>query len=963
MYNDDEERKNLPIKTFLVSLILIIIFVLLLVWLLPMPNLTGLNNRIFNANIQEMKNAAIPYFTTDKLPQKDGDSVKLTLQEMIDAKLILPFTDKNGDTCDTKASYIELTKKSNDDGYELKTYLKCNGEDDYVLVTLGCYSYCKNAVCEKETKDDGDKTPTPSVTPNTKPNTTPSSTPSSKPSSGDPSCTLVVTSGTSGENGWYKSNVVIGFGSKSAGKNASISAFGIGTSTTYANNKTFTVSAEGSTTVYGYVKASTGKTATCKLVVKKDTVDPECKVAVLSGSQGSDGVYTGDVVVGFTSKTDVTSGVVAFGINNSSTKTFNGKTDYKITSNGTHKIYGFVKDNAGHVKSCNVSIKRNKPSTPQTSSPSCVLQITNGNLGSNNWYTSNAVVGFKSKQTTGGATITGYGIGTSETYANNASYTVTKDGIHTIYGYVKDSNGNKSICSISVKRDATKPTCSLKVTSGTYNSNGYYTSDIVVGFNAKDDKTSGMNSFGIGKTTTFTNNTSYKITEIGRHTIYGYVKDNAGNTNTCSITVEKKQNSTSTPSCSLQVTNGTVGNSSWYTSNVVIGFKSKQTTNGASITGYGIGTSTTYANNATYTVSKDGTYTVYGYVKDSNGYTATCSISVKRDATKPTCSLKVTSGSYNSNGYYTSDIVIGFNAKNDVTSGMNSFGIGKTTTYTNNTSYKITEIGKHTVYGYVKDNAGNTNTCSITVEKRNNLEYQYKKDIAAEYSKWSDWTKLTYNPSNRPSFGKYALIEIVDLGKTQELDHYEYSTGDPIKQTVKVKVGTVSGTYCSDYNYYRVQTTTTTTTYAVAVSDDWTYVGRVTRTSAPTDTMTVRYEFVGLDWSDCGTGCSRAPRQIWNKFTRKAYIASSTNTVTSSDGVVVKCAKTSSRTVTIYSNVEKTVGYDQIRKPVYKDVYYYQRRTRTLTHAAYTDYKWSYYNDQSLLNQGYAMTGNTRIVG
>ena len=74
MYNDDEDRRSLPIKTFLVSLILIIIFVLLLVWLLPMPNLTGLNNRIFNSNIQEMKNAAIPYFTTDKLPQNEWNS-------------------------------------------------------------------------------------------------------------------------------------------------------------------------------------------------------------------------------------------------------------------------------------------------------------------------------------------------------------------------------------------------------------------------------------------------------------------------------------------------------------------------------------------------------------------------------------------------------------------------------------------------------------------------------------------------------------------------------------------------------------------------------------------------------------------------------------------------------------------------------------------------------------------------
>ena len=88
MYNDDEERKSLPIKSFLIALILIIIFVLLLVWLLPMPNLTGLNNRIFNSNIQEMKNAAIPYFTTDKLPKNEGDKVRLTLQEMMNGIMI-----------------------------------------------------------------------------------------------------------------------------------------------------------------------------------------------------------------------------------------------------------------------------------------------------------------------------------------------------------------------------------------------------------------------------------------------------------------------------------------------------------------------------------------------------------------------------------------------------------------------------------------------------------------------------------------------------------------------------------------------------------------------------------------------------------------------------------------------------------------------------------------------------------
>ena len=51
---DEEEKRSFPIRTFLISLLLIIIFVLLLVWLLPMPNLKGLNNRIFNANVRRI---------------------------------------------------------------------------------------------------------------------------------------------------------------------------------------------------------------------------------------------------------------------------------------------------------------------------------------------------------------------------------------------------------------------------------------------------------------------------------------------------------------------------------------------------------------------------------------------------------------------------------------------------------------------------------------------------------------------------------------------------------------------------------------------------------------------------------------------------------------------------------------------------------------------------------------------
>ncbi|MBO5375799.1 MAG: hypothetical protein J6A52_03005 [Bacilli bacterium] len=771
MYTDDEERRGLPIKTFLISLIIIIILVLLLIWLLPMPNMKGINNRIFNANIQEMKDAAIPYFTTDKLPQKVGDKITLTLKEMIELKLLLPFTDKNGDACDVEKSYVTLTKK--EDSYEMKVNLKCNEEEDYILVTLGCYSYCTSAICEPETKEpekEEEKKPEPV-----------------KPVVTGPSCVLYVSNGTLGNNGWYKSNAVVKFKTKTTTtKGATITSYGIGTgSVNYNKNSSFTVTNDGKTTVYGYVKDSNGKTATCSIVVKKDTVKPTCKLTVLSGTKGNDGSYVSDVVIGFASKTDAASGINAYGLTNASSANYNNKTKYTVATNGTHKIYGYVKDAAGHTSTCDITVKRN----------------------------------------------------------------------------AKDTN--------------------------------------------------------------------------------------------------------SKPSCTLKVTSGTLGNNGWYVGDVNIAFATKTTTNGATISSFGLGTSENYSGSNTYTVTKDGTTTVYGYVKDSNGHTATCSIAIKRDVIKPSCSLKVTKGTFNSAGYYTSDITIGFNSKVDSNSGIANFGIGKEETYSGNDSYTIKTVGKHTVYGYIKDKAGNTAKCSITVEKRNALEYQYKKDIAAQYSNWSNWATYTYNPNSKPSFGKYNLIEIEDLGKSTVVDYYQYSRGDAIKQNKVVKVGTATQTYCKEYSYYRTTTTTatTTTTYAVKTGEGWKFVGQVVTTGVPTDTLSVKYEFVGLDWSNCGTECTRAPKKIWNKYTRTVYKVPTSNTVyDTKTGVTVTCNATATKQVELFDTISIIVGYEEIKTPVYKDVYKYRERRRTLVSEAYTDYKWSTYNNQTLLNQGYTMTGNTRIA-
>ena len=98
-------------------------------------------DRVFNENIKTMKEAAKDYYTTDKLPVTINESKKLTLQDMLDKKMILEFVDKNGNICSNENSYVQVTKIT-DNEYTLKIMLSCDNKSDYILDTIGCYDNC-----------------------------------------------------------------------------------------------------------------------------------------------------------------------------------------------------------------------------------------------------------------------------------------------------------------------------------------------------------------------------------------------------------------------------------------------------------------------------------------------------------------------------------------------------------------------------------------------------------------------------------------------------------------------------------------------------------------------------------------------------------------------------------------------------------------------------------------------------
>ena len=153
----EKSNKSGFVRDIVIKVFLILLFVFLITLLFPMPNLKPFYNAVFNNNVQTMKDAAEKYFTKERMPEKVGDSTKLTLQEMLDKKLILPFLDQDGKECNLKKSYVQVTKKETE--YELEVHLSCGKDDNYIVEPLGCYNYCNdskecNCSCEEKVSTD-----------------------------------------------------------------------------------------------------------------------------------------------------------------------------------------------------------------------------------------------------------------------------------------------------------------------------------------------------------------------------------------------------------------------------------------------------------------------------------------------------------------------------------------------------------------------------------------------------------------------------------------------------------------------------------------------------------------------------------------------------------------------------------------------------------------------------------------
>lgn len=208
-----------------------------------------------------------------------------------------------------------------------------------------------------------------------------------------------------------------------------------------------------------------GNSVACEskgLSVKVDKTAPTCTINVIEGTKGNNDWYISDVKLQLAVQ-DNLSGIAEFGLSTNSNYDFNGNNTaiLNFDTAGT-TYYGYVKDNAGNIGSCNITLKR------VTTPPTCNLNVS-GTKGNNNWYRSNVNIAMN----TSGLAINGTKISSPNGSTNGNNYTLTYDVNNTtITGEVTNEAGLVGRCSTTVKRDVTPPVATLRMKT-THHCDGY----------------------------------------------------------------------------------------------------------------------------------------------------------------------------------------------------------------------------------------------------------------------------------------------------------------------------------------------------------------------------------------------------------------------------------------------------------------------------------------------------------
>lgn len=126
-----EKKYHIDWFGVVLKVILALLLLLLTVKLLSMiiaNNKNKVTEEYMNNNIKVMDEVSVKYFS-DKLPKNDGESVKVSLNDLIKDGFISELKNDKNENCNFEESYIKVTKLNKE--YQYKSYLVCGNETNY----------------------------------------------------------------------------------------------------------------------------------------------------------------------------------------------------------------------------------------------------------------------------------------------------------------------------------------------------------------------------------------------------------------------------------------------------------------------------------------------------------------------------------------------------------------------------------------------------------------------------------------------------------------------------------------------------------------------------------------------------------------------------------------------------------------------------------------------------------------
>ena len=360
--------------------------------------------------------------------------------------------------------------------------------------------------------------------------------------------------------------------------------------------------------------------------------------------------------------------------------------------------------------------------------------------------------------------------------ANEKTIQIRADGNWTIkvHTYNKE-NVRVTTNTLEVTRDTVTPEPPvIEVVSGTMGEETYYRSDITVKLSSQDDTCYKKTTYTVTGTATgngtiggvsvtanqqvnitetdIANNGTFVIAADGRWTVKGYTYDKAGRKSVVAEGIVVTRDMVNPTANTPTVSSGTQGEASYYRSNVTVRMnggsdvtspmetrmtyrvtgtaKGNGTVAGQSVTtnqAVNIG-ETEIANNGTFTIEADGTWTVTAYSYDYSGRkSAGSNLVFTRDTVAPTIS------SFTKTASAETTINVSVSAS-DGTSGLATSGTyqyyqastSKSTTTANTYQYTgLGELGNYTLKVIVKDKAGNTSERTIKAYTTNVKNFAY----------------------------------------------------------------------------------------------------------------------------------------------------------------------------------------------------------------------------------------------